>query len=73
MPQLSLYVTEKQLAVLKNEASAQKVSVSKWVVSRVMDRLDAKYPEGWSELFGSVGDKTFRRPVQPVAEVRETL
>ena len=73
MPQLSLYVTEEQLQKIEREAHADKMSLSKWVVSQIMNRIEPRYPDGWADLFGSVSDSSFSRPEQPVLETRETL
>lgn len=73
MPQLSLYVTQAQLLKIENEAHAEKMSLSKWVVNKIMERIEPHYPEGWADLFGSVSDDTFKRPEQPRVEVREVF
>ena len=73
MPQLSLYVTQDQFQKIEREAHAEKMSLSKWVVSQIMNRIEPRYPEGWDELFGSVSDNTFSRPEQPVLETRESF
>lgn len=73
MPQLSLYVTQEQFQKIEREAHAEKMSLSKWVVSQLMNRIEPRYPEGWAELFGSVSDTSFERPVQPTLETRESL
>ncbi|MBR4825081.1 MAG: hypothetical protein IKZ86_09790 [Spirochaetaceae bacterium] len=73
MPQLSLYVTEEQLQKIEREAHADKMSLSKWVVSQIMNRIEPRYPDGWADLFGSVSDSSFSRPEQPVLEIRESL
>lgn len=73
MPQLSLYVTNEQLSKIENEAHAEKLSLSKWVVNKIMERIEPCYPEGWADLFGSVSDLTFCRPEQPSLETRESF
>jgi len=73
MPQLSLYITQEQFQKIKREARAEKMSLSKWVVSQVMNRLEPRYPDGWEDLFGSVTDSSFTRPDQPNLETRESL
>ena len=73
MPQLSLYVTKDQFQKIEREAHAEKMSLSKWVVSQIMNKIEPRYPEGWADLFGSVSDDSFERPVQPVLEKRESL
>lgn len=73
MPQLSLYVTQEQFQKIESEAHADKMSLSKWAVSQIMNRIEPHYPEGWADLFGSVHDSSFARPEQPVLEKREGL
>ena len=73
MPQLFLYLTQEQLAKLEAEAHAEKMSLSKWVVSKIIEKIEPRYPEGWADLFGSVTDESFIRPEQPVLEQREML
>ena len=73
MPQLSLYVTQSQFIKIQREAHAEKMSLSKWAISQIMDRIEPHYPDGWADLFGSVSDSTFSRPEQPILESRETL
>ena len=73
MPQLSLYVTNDQFQKIEREAHAEKMSLSKWVVSQIMNKIEPRYPEGWADLFGSVADASFERPNQPVLETRESL
>lgn len=68
MPQLSLYLTQEQLLKLENEAKEDGMSLSKWVVSQIINRIEPRYPEGWADLFGSVLDNTFTRPDQPQVE-----
>lgn len=73
MPQLSLYLTEDQYAKLKNEAHAEKVSLSKWVTTRLLDTVEPRYPDGWADLFGSVSDEPLIRPAQPEFAEREAF
>ncbi len=73
MPQLSLYVTNDQFQKIEREAHAEKMSLSKWVVSQIMNKIEPRYPEGWADLFGSVSDASFERPEQPILETRESL
>ena len=73
MPQLSLYVTQDQLLKIESEAHAENMSLSKWVVSKIMERIEPRYPESWANLFGSVSDSSFARPDQPKLETREAF
>ena len=45
MPQLSLYVTNDQFQKIEREAHAEKMSLSKWVVSQIMNKIEHLYPE----------------------------
>lgn len=73
MPQLSLYVTQDQFLKIKNEAHTEKMSISKWVVIKIMERIEPHYPDGWADLFGSVSDSSFVRPEQPELKERESF
>lgn len=42
MPQLSLYVTHEQFIKIETEAHAQKMSLSKWVVSKIMEKSESR-------------------------------
>ncbi len=64
MPQISLYVTEPDLAKIEDAAARANTSISKWVLSKVLPHLEPVYPLGYEDLFGSVEDKTFTRPPQ---------
>lgn len=71
MPQLSLYLTQEQLARVETETHSEKMSLSKWVVTKILDKVEPRYPDGWADLFGSVHDETFIRPEQPIIEHRD--
>jgi hypothetical protein len=43
-------------------AKAQQVSISKWVADQIRSRVDAVYPAGSEQLFGSIDDDTFVEP-----------
>ena len=73
MPQLSLYVTQEQFQKIEREAHAEKMSLSKWVISQIMNKIEPRYPDDWADLFGSVSDESFKRPEQPILETRESL
>ena len=70
MLQLSLYVTQDQLSKIENEAHVENMPLSKWGVSKIMERIELHYPEGWADLFGSVSDSSFTRPDQLKLETR---
>ncbi len=73
MPQLSLYLTQEQLTKVENAAHAEKLSLSKWVVTQIINKLEPRYPDGWADLFGSVNDASFVRPKQPELAEREAF
>jgi len=76
MPQISLYIDEATLKKLESAASRQHVSISKWVGDQIRAKVDPVYPQGYEDLFGSVSDETFNRPVQGDFKndsLRETL
>lgn len=73
MPQLSLYVTQEQFQKIEYETHTEKMSLSKWAVSQLMNRIEPRYPDGWADLFGSVSDNSFARPEQPILETRESF
>jgi hypothetical protein len=65
MPQLSLYLDEKTLKKVEKAARISKVSVSKWVRSKLMRSLQNEWPEDYFELFGAISDDSFRSPEEP--------
>lgn len=73
MPQLSLYLTQEQLSRVTEQARAENLSLSKWVVTRILSTIEPTYPENWKLLFGSLKDSSFERPSQPKQEEREDL
>ena len=76
MPQLSLYFDEVTLRRVERAAKLSKVSVSKWVRTRLLRSLDDEWPDGYFDLFGSIQDHTFDRPAdiwEPSSMSRETL
>ena len=73
MPQLSLYVTHEQLKKIENEARAHKMPLSKWLVSKIMEKAEPRAPDEWENLFGSISDPSFCRPEQPKLETRNKI
>ena len=64
MPQISLYVTQRDLAKIENAAAKEKKSISKWVVTKIFEYLEPSYPAGYEKLAGCIRDENFRRPDQ---------
>ncbi|QSI04619.1 hypothetical protein [Treponema pedis] len=48
MPQLSLYLTQEQISKVEHEARADRMSLSKWVVTQIINKIEPRYPEGWA-------------------------
>ena len=67
MPQISLYIDEATLKKIQRAARHKRMSVSRWVAGQLRARLEAVYPEHYSDLFGSIRDESFQRPEQPSA------
>ncbi|MEI6613909.1 MAG: hypothetical protein WCL37_03350 [Chrysiogenales bacterium] len=66
MPQISLYIDEPTLKKIENAAQRQRVSISKWVADQLRSRIDPVYPVHYEDLFGSIADKSFTRPREPL-------
>ena len=57
MPQLSLYITEENLDLLKMRASQSGLSLSKHVNRLIeQDARQAGWPKGFWELYGAIGE-----------------
>lgn len=59
MPQLSLYIDNETLKKLETAAKIEKLSISKYAVKTLNEKLDNSWPENYQNLFGSVQDDTF--------------
>jgi len=62
MSQISLYIDESTMKKVENAAKKQHISISKWVATQLHGCLDAAYPVGFENLFGSVKDGSFAEP-----------
>ena len=69
MPQISLYIDEITLKKVEDAARKNHVSISKWVAQQIREKISPSYPDGFEDLFGSVGDDSIFRPGQPIHEV----
>lgn len=74
MPQVSLYIDERTLKRIEVAAETEKLSLSKYVSTKLRKTLDDEWPEHYDELFGAAQDATFviDRTTVPDAE-RESL
>ena len=63
MPQLSLYITEDNLAALRTRAAQEGVSLSKHVNRLIeQDAQGSSWPQGFWSLYGAISDDSFRAP-----------
>lgn len=65
MPQLSLYLDDNTLQMVKEVAALSNTSVSKWVRNKVLQSLHNEWPDGYFQLYGTVNDKSFAEPSEP--------
>ncbi len=61
MPQFSVYLDDSVIAQIKESAEFGNISISKLITDAVGFYLSSQWPEGFTALFGSVSDETFRR------------
>jgi len=61
MPQISLYIDESTLKKIELEAKKEHLSISKWVAEQIKNKIEPKYPDGYENLFGSLGDDFIRQ------------
>lgn len=59
MPQLSLYLDESTMGELRRRATLRNTSLSKHVVELIRNDTASGWPQGYWDLFGSIGDPTF--------------
>ena len=74
MPQISLYIDEPTLRRIEVAAETEKLSLSKYVSTKLRKSLEDEWPEHYDELFGAAQDVTIviDRQTVPDAE-RESL
>jgi hypothetical protein len=62
MPQISLYIDEETLKKARRAAEQRNLSISRWVAEQIRSRVEAEYPAGFDDLFGSISDETSTEP-----------
>jgi hypothetical protein len=62
MPQISLYIDEKTLKKIENAAARRHISISRWVAEQIKAKVEPVYPVDFEELFGSIKDKSLKKP-----------
>ncbi|MBN2281671.1 MAG: toxin-antitoxin system, antitoxin component [Candidatus Marinimicrobia bacterium] len=59
MPQLSLYIDKNTLHKLDVAAKIENLSISKFAVKTLNEKLNKGWPENYINVFGSIDDETF--------------
>lgn len=62
MPQLSLYLDDPAMDVLRLEAKQNGCSLSKYTRSIIMERHEKTWPDGYFDLYGCIDDDSFEAP-----------
>ncbi len=73
MPQLHCYVKEELADKLQMKAQQAHLSVSKYLALLVEKEVEAQWPEGYFELFGSWNGDPLERPSQGEYEQRSSF
>ena len=68
MPQLSLYLDEKTLRKIETAAKIEKLSISKYVVKKLNESINDRWPDQYERLFGCIDDETFLEPADQLYE-----
>lgn len=65
MSQLTIYLEDETLKKIEHHSQLENMSISKWVRSCVLKRLDDTLDLGYFKVFGSLADEnSFSRPEQ---------
>ncbi len=62
MPQLSLYLDESTMDVLRNAAKQEGTSLSRYARRLIQDRASLTWPAGFWDTYGSLKDDSFVVP-----------
>ncbi len=73
MPQLHCYVPDEMALQLQRKAEQVHLSVSKYLAHLIQRDVEAQWPQGYFELFGSWEGEPLQRLEQGNYEVREAL
>jgi hypothetical protein len=65
MAQLTIYIDDDTLAKIEKSAKQERGSISSWVKKRLTGSLAGSWPAGYFDVFGSLKNTGFARPVQP--------
>lgn len=64
MSQITLYLDENLLKIIKKSARMENQSISKFVQKKLRESIQTRLPDSYFHLFGSINDNTFQRPDQ---------
>ena len=62
MPQLSLYVDDETMDLLRKNANDRYVSLSRYVRDLIRDRDFGAWPDGFWDIYGALEDDSFVVP-----------
>lgn len=65
MAQLTIYLDEQSIQRIEEAASAEHLSVSRWVKARLIRSLDGEWPAGYFSLEGSLEEEDLRMVAEP--------
>jgi hypothetical protein len=65
MAQLTIYLDEQSIRRIEEAASAEQLSVSRWVKARLVRSLDGEWPVGYFSLEGSLEEHDLRMVAEP--------
>lgn len=69
MAQLSLYLEEETMDLLRKKAVLANVSLSKYVAKLIRSDVSSGWPMGYWDLYGSIDDETFCEPAELAFEL----
>ena len=65
MPQLTIYLDKESQCLIETAAAKADASLSSWARVRLVEAAAPKgWPIGFSQLFGSVTDESFKEPTE---------
>jgi hypothetical protein len=64
MAQLTIYIDDDTLAKIEKSAKREHGSISAWVKKRLAGSLAGSWPAGYFDVFGSLKNTGFVRPLQ---------